>query len=71
MSELKPCPVGTKVCDLCNGKGKITATTHDWTLDEPRMDEIVCLRCKGKGFVESEQGAMDAWNENELEVENG
>ena len=55
MSETKPCPVGTKVCDLCNGKGKITATTHNWTLDEPRMDEIVCLRCKGKGFVESDK----------------
>jgi DnaJ-class molecular chaperone len=56
--ELIECPSETKVCDLCNGKGKILMTIHDWILDEPRTDVIVCLRCKGKGSI-------NAWNKEE------
>ena len=55
MNEIKLCLPGTKVCDLCNGKGKILITTHDWILDEPRTDTIVCLHCKGRGFVENDK----------------
>jgi len=59
MSKLKACPLETKVCDLCDGKGIIWMTTHDWILDEPRTDEIVCLRCKGKGLILQEIGEQE------------
>jgi len=40
-----------KVCDLCNGKGTILITIHDWLFDEPRTSVMDCLRCNGTGFI--------------------
>ena len=41
----------TRVCDLCNGKGSVSMTIHDWILDEQRTEVSTCIRCKGKGFL--------------------
>jgi DnaJ-class molecular chaperone len=54
----KAYPLDTKVCDLCNGKGTILITIHDWLFDEPRTSVMDCLRCNGTGFINAEDSCL-------------